>query len=100
MNVETISIIVSVVAVGVAVGTLSIMSIRQLRQDMDWRFTELRDDMRELRRDVNALREAFGALKEAVGSLKEDVSFLKKDVGLLKEDVAARQERGGTSAPN
>lgn len=51
MNVETISIIVSVVAVGAAVGTLAMMSIRQLRQDMDWRFNELRDDMRELRRE-------------------------------------------------
>ena len=109
MNAETISIIVSVVAVGAAVGTLAMTGIRQVRQDMDRRFTELRDDMREdmrgvrhdvseVRRDVNTLREAVGALKEAVGTLKEAVDFLKEEVGFLKEKVAALKERGGTAA--
>jgi len=100
MNAETISIIVSVVAVGAAVGTLAMMGTRQLRQDMDRRFTELRDDIREVRRDVNALREAVGILKEAVTSLKKAVGFLKKDVGSLKEEVAALKGRSGTAAGN
>ena len=52
MNAETISIIVSVVAVGAAVGTLAMTGIRQVRQDMDQRFTELRDDMRDMRHDM------------------------------------------------
>ena len=89
MSAETISIIVSVVAVGAAVGTLAMTGIRHVRQDMDRRFTELREDMRddirevrhdvsEVRRDVNTLRESVGALKEAVGILKEEVSALKE----------------------
>ena len=89
MNAETISIIVSVVAVGATVGTLAMTGIRQVRQDMDRRFTELRDDMREdmrevrhdlseVRRDVNTLREGVGALKEAVATLKDAVGALKE----------------------
>ena len=89
MNAETISIIVSVVAVGATVGTLALTGIRQARQDMDRRFTELREDMRdgirevrhdvsEVRRDVNTLRETTGALKEAVATLKDAVGTLSE----------------------
>ena len=68
MNAETISIIISVVTVGVAVGALSMAGFRQLRKDMDQRFSESREDIREVRRDVNALREAVGALRERSGA--------------------------------
>ena len=89
MNAETISIIVSVVAAAATVGTRAMTGIRQVRQDMDRRFTELREDMRdgirevrhdvsEVRRDVNTLRETTGALKEAVATLKDAVGELKE----------------------
>ena len=100
MNAETISIIISVVTVGVAVGTLSMASIKKVRQDMDRLFTELREDIREVRRDVNALREAVGALKEGVTTLKEVVGALKERVATLGEVVGALKERGGGAATN
>lgn len=71
MNAETISIVVSVVAVGTAVGSLTITGLKQVREDIDRRFTDLREDMREVRSDVNTLREAVGSLREAVRALKE-----------------------------
>ena len=113
MNVDTISIIISVIAVGVAVGTIQIAGLRQLRREMsrgfkdareytDQRFHEARDDIRELRRDVNHLREAVGALREAVGTLQEAVGTLQEAVGTLREavgalrkDVSVLQERTG-----
>ena len=123
MNVDTISIIISVIAVGVAVGTIQIAGLRQLRREMsrgfkdareytDQRFHEARDDIRELRRDVNHLREAVSALREALGSLREavgtlqevvgtlrkDVGTLRKDVGSLRKDVSVLQERAGIKA--
>ena len=67
MNVETISIIISVITVGVAVSALSMAGFKQLRTDMDRRFRESREDTRELRRDVNYLREAVGAVKDRMG---------------------------------
>ncbi len=67
MNADTISIIVSVITVGAAGGALTMAGFRQLRQDMDRRFTESREDIREVRRDVNMLREAVGALRERTG---------------------------------
>ena len=45
MNADTISIIISVVTVGVAVGALSMAGFRQLREDMDRRFSESREYM-------------------------------------------------------
>ena len=100
MTAETISIIISVVTVGVAVGTLSMAGIKKVRQDMDRLATELREDMRELRddvrevrRDVNTLREAVGALKEGVTTLKEVVGALKERVASLGEVVGALKER-------
>ncbi len=98
MNAETISIIVSVVAVGAAAGTLAMTGIRQVRQDMGRRFTELRDDMRDMRRDMSEVRHDVNTLPEAVGALKEAVVTLKEAVGFLKEEVAALKERGGTAA--
>ena len=79
MNADTISIIISVVTVGVAVGAHSMAGFRQFREHMDRRFTEsredmhgglagLREDIREVRRDVNGLREAVGALRERTGA--------------------------------
>ena len=95
MNAETVSIIVSMVAVGATVGTLAMTGIKQLRQDMDRRFTELRNDMhndtREIRRDLGEVRHDVNTLREAVGTLKEAVGF-------LKEEVAALKERGETAA--
>ena len=77
MNAETVSIIVSMVAVGATVGTLAMTGIKQVRQDMDRRFTELRDDMhsdtREIRRDLSEVRHDVNSLREAVGGLKEAV---------------------------
>ena len=78
MNADTISIIVSVITVGAAGGALTMAGFKQLRQDMDRRFTEFREEMdrrftesrediREVRRDVNMLREAVGALRERTG---------------------------------
>ena len=106
MNVDTISIIISVIAVGVAVGTIQIAGLRQLRREMsrgfkdareytDQRFHEARDDIRELRRDVNHLREAVGALQKAVGTLQEAVGTLREAVGALRKDVSVLQERTG-----
>ena len=89
MNAETVSIIVSMVAVGATVGTLAMTGIKQVRQDMDRRFTELRDDMhndtREIRRDLSEVRHDVNSLREAVGGLKEAVATLKDSVGALKE---------------
>ena len=89
MNAETVSIIVSMVAVGATVGTLAMTGIKQVRQDMDRRFTELRDDMhndtREICRDLSEVRHDVNTLREAVGGLKEAVSTLKDSVGALKE---------------
>ena len=89
MNAETVSIIVSMVAVGATVGTLAMTGIKQVRQDMDRRFTELRDhmhsDTREIRRDLSEVRHDVNTLREAVGGLKEAVSTLKDSVGALKE---------------
>ena len=89
MNAETISIIVSMVAVGATVGTLAMTGIKQVSQDMDRRFTELRDDMhndtREIRRDLSEVRHDVNTLREAVGALKEAVATLKDSVGALKE---------------
>ena len=83
MNAETISIIVSVVAVGATVGTLAMIGIRQVRQDIDRRFTELRDDIREVRRDLSELRHDVNTLSEAVGALNEAVENLKEAVSAL-----------------
>ena len=98
MNAETVSIIVSMVAVGATVGTLAMTGIKQVRRDMDRRFTELRDDMhndtREIRRDLSEVRHDVNSLREAVGGLKEAVSTLKDSVGALKEHgegVSAKQ---------
>ena len=89
MNAETVSIIVSMVAVGATVGTLAMTGIKQVRQDMDRRFTELRDNMhndtREIRRDLSEVRHDVNSLREAVGGLKEAVATLKDSVGALKE---------------
>ena len=82
MNVDTISIIISVITVGVALGAVHMAAFKQLRQEMnrgfresreytDQRFTESRDDVRELRRAVNYLREAGAGLREAVGTLQD-----------------------------
>lgn len=79
MNADTVSIIISVITVGVAIGALSIAGFRQLREEMDRRFAEVREymdqrfgeqreDIREVRRDVNALHESIGALRERTGS--------------------------------
>ena len=86
MNVDTISIIISVVTVGVAGGAFTMAGFRHVREDMDRRFGEMRDDMdrrfsnsdarlaelrediREVRGDVNTLREAVGSLRERTGS--------------------------------
>ena len=87
MNAETIIIIISVVTVGVAVGTLSMAGIKKVRQDMDRLFTELREDMRELRDDVREVRRDVNTLREAVGALKEGVTTLKEVVVALKERV-------------
>jgi len=57
MNADTISIIISVVTVGVANGALTMAG-----------FKRLREDIREVRRDVNTLQEAVGALRERTGS--------------------------------
>ena len=77
------------VAVGATVGTLAMTGIKQVRQDMDRRFTELRDDMhndtREIRRDLSEVRHDVNSLREAVGGLKEAVATLKDSVGALKE---------------
>ena len=86
MNAETISIIISVVTVGVALGTLSMAGIKKVRQDMDRLSTELREDMRELRDDVRELR--------------RDVNTLREEVGTLKEAVGTLKERGGGTATN
>ena len=89
MNAETVSIIVSMVAVGATVGTLAMTGIKQVRQDMDRRFTELRDDMhndtREIRHDLSEVRHDVNTLREAVGGLKEAVATLKDSVGALKD---------------
>ena len=109
MNVDTISIIISVITVGVAVGTIQIAGLRQLRQEMsrgfrdareytDQRFHESRDDIRELRRDVNHLREAVSALREAVATLRTAVGTLQEAVGGLREDVSVLQGRTGIKA--
>ena len=102
MNAETVSIIVSMVAVGATVGTLAMTGIKQVRQDMDRRFTELRDDMhndtREIRRDLGEVRHDVNTLREAVGALKEAVGTLKEAMGFLKEEVTALKERGETAA--
>ena len=42
MNAETIGIVISVVTVGVAIGALTMAGFRQLRQDMESRFSESR----------------------------------------------------------
>lgn len=79
MNADTISIIISVVTVGVAGGAFTMAGFRHVREDMDRRFNEFREDMdrrfsemrediREVRRDVNTLQEAVGALRERTGS--------------------------------
>ena len=54
MNAETVSIIVSMVAVGATVSTLAMTGIKQVRQDMDRRFTELRDDMHSDTREITS----------------------------------------------
>ena len=106
MNVDTISIIISVITVGVAVGTIQIAGLRQLRREMsrgfrdareytDQRFHESRDDIRELRRDVNHLREAVSALREAVGTLRTAVATLQTAVGTLQEAVGGLREAVG-----
>jgi polyhydroxyalkanoate synthesis regulator phasin len=82
-----------VIAVGVAVGTIQLAGLRQLRREMnrgfkdareytDQRFHEWRDDIRELRRDVNHLREAVGTLRKDVGALRKDVSVLQERAGI------------------
>jgi len=79
MDADTVSIIISVITVGVAIGALSIAGFRQLCEEMDRRFAEVREymdqrfgeqreDIREVRRDVNALHESVGALRERTGS--------------------------------
>lgn len=79
MNADTISIIISVVTVGVAGGAFTMAGFKHVREDMDRRFGEMRDDMdrrfsemrediREVRRDVNTLREVVGAFRERTGS--------------------------------
>ncbi len=100
MNAETISIIVSVIAASATVGTLAMTGIRQVRQDMDRRFTELREDLREVRQDVNSLREEVGALKSDVAALKSDVAILKGNVATLQSDVAMLKRRDGAAVAN
>ena len=79
MNADTISIIISVVTVGVAGGAFTMAGFKhvredmdrrfgEMREDMDWRFSEMREDIREVRRDVNTLREVVGAFRERTGS--------------------------------
>ena len=86
MSVELISVLVAVLAIGVALAGLILTSNRGLRKDMredmkQWE-SRLREDMKQWE---SRLREAMGKLESR---LREDTSQLRDDIKQLGDRVS------------
>ena len=65
MSVELISVLVAVLAIGVAQSGLILTSNRGLRQDMAQQETRLREDISQLRDDIKQLGDRVGRLEHS-----------------------------------
>ena len=70
MGVELTTLLISVLAVGVALAGLMIGLFAWLRQDV----RELRQEMREMRQETAGLRERMSRLKGTLDGLREAVA--------------------------
>ena len=84
MNVESIGVLVAVVAVGISLAGLMLAiwrgirrEIRHMRQDM----RGVRQDMRDMRQDIRDMRSHLSRIDSQIGELRERVGHVE---GLLK----------------
>ena len=77
MNVDSIRVLVAVVAVGVSLAGLMLASFRGLRREM----MGLRQDMRGLRQEIQDLRGHMERIDSHIGELRERMEHVE---GLLK----------------
>ena len=74
MNVELISVLVAVLAIGAALAGLILTSNRGLRQDIRQDMAQLRQDIKDLRGEVGELRERMAHLEGLLEGLREAIS--------------------------
>ena len=94
MSVELISVLVAVLAIGVAQSGLILTSNRGLRQDMARQESRLRDDISQLRDDMgkleSRLRDDIKQLGDRVGRLEHSQAHLGGLLEGLREAIAGR----------
>ena len=94
MSVELISVLVAVVAIGVAQVGLILTSNRGLRQDMAQQETRLREDRAQmearLRGDISQLRDDIKQLAERVARMEHSQAKLEGLLEGLREAISGR----------
>ena len=84
MSVELISVLIAVVAVGVALAGVILTGQRAIRAEL----SEQRREMTDLRKDFG---ERFTALDQQVAELRERMAHLEGLLDGLREAIAIRQ---------
>ena len=88
MNVDLISVLVAVVAVGVGLAGLMLASsrggrreMRDMRQEVQGLRQETREELHEIRQEMRDLRNHMGRIDSHIGELRERMGHV---AGLLK----------------
>ena len=97
MNVNLISVMVAVVAVGISLAGLMLAvwrgirhEMRDMRSEMRHEIRDVRQDMRDMREDMRDVRSHLSRVDSHIGELRERVGHVE---GLLKglRDAFVRQ---------
>ena len=81
MNVELISVLVAVVAVGVGLAGLTLASWRGVRHEMRDMRQEMRGEIHEVRQEMRDMRNHMGRMDSHIGELRQRVGHVE---GLLQ----------------
>ena len=92
MSIELISVLVAVLAIGVAQSGLILTSSRGLRQDMRQDTAQMETRLRE---DISQLREDMKQLGERVARMEHSQAKLEGLLEGLREAITGRAAAGG-----
>ena len=81
MNVDLISVLVAVVAVGVGLAGLTLASWRGVRHEMRDMRQEMRGEIHEVRQEMRDMRNHMGRMDSHIGELRQRVGHVE---GLLQ----------------
>ena len=81
MNVDLISVLVAVVAVGVGLAGLTLASWRGVRHEMRGMRHEMRGEIHEVRQEMREMRNHMGRMDSHIGELRQRVGHVE---GLLQ----------------